>query len=84
VKPSAHCENNGVSHYVLSKIERGERFPTEVQLAKFAEYFDIPPDELIAKVIADKIFLEYGHQSAALQAVKIVKERMASYPKDRQ
>jgi transcriptional regulator with XRE-family HTH domain len=64
---------------LLSKIERGERFPTEAQIAKFTEYFGIPQEELAAKAIADRIISEYGHQSAMLQAIKMVKERMAIY-----
>jgi len=64
---------------LLSKIERSERFPTEEQIAKFAKYFDIPQEELAAKAIADRIVSEYGHQSATLQAIKLVKEHMAPY-----
>ncbi len=69
---------------LLSKIERGERLPTEAQITRLAEYFGLPLDELAAKAIADKIVLEYGYQSATLQAVKIVKERMSSYSKEHQ
>jgi transcriptional regulator with XRE-family HTH domain len=69
---------------LLSKIERGERFPTEAQIAKFAGYFGVPQEELAAKAIADRIISEYGHQSATLQAIKIVKERMAPYLGERE
>ena len=64
---------------LLSKIERCERLPTEAQLAKFANYFNVPLDELAAQVIADRIVSEYGHRGATLQALQIVKERIASY-----
>lgn len=65
---------------LLSKIERGERLPTETQLVKFAEYFDVPLAELAARVIADRIVTEYGHQEGAtLQALELVRERIASY-----
>jgi len=69
---------------LLSKIERGERFPTESQITRFAEYFGIPQEELVAKAIADRIISEYGHQSAMLQAITIVKERMAPYLGERE
>lgn len=72
----------GIDSTLLSKIERGERFPTQTQIAKFAKYFEIPGEELTAQVIADKIVLEYGHQ-AALKAAKIVKERAPAYLKER-
>jgi transcriptional regulator with XRE-family HTH domain len=67
---------------LLSKIERGERFPTEAQIAKFAKYFGIRQDELLAQVIADKIVTQYGHHATTLQAVKIVKERVSPYIKE--
>lgn len=64
---------------LLSKIERGERLPTQTQLIKFAEYFNVPLDKLAAQVIADRIILEYGHQEATLQALNIVRERIVPY-----
>ena len=65
---------------LLSKIERGERLPTRTQLVKFAEYFNVPLDELAAQVIADKIVLDFGeHQGATLQALNIVRERISPY-----
>jgi transcriptional regulator with XRE-family HTH domain len=64
---------------LLSKIERGERLPTEVQLARFAEYFNVPLDKLSAQVIADRIISEYGYKEATLQALNIVRERVAPY-----
>jgi transcriptional regulator with XRE-family HTH domain len=67
---------------LLSKIERGQRFPTEAQIAKFAEYFGIPQEELAAKAIADRIISAYGHQPATLHAMRIIRERMASYPEE--
>jgi transcriptional regulator with XRE-family HTH domain len=68
---------------LLSKIERGERLPTQAQLAKFAKYFNMPLDELAAQVIADRIVSEYGHQEATLQALNIVRERIAPYQTDK-
>ena len=61
---------------LLSKIEHGERFPTQLQLPKFAAYFNLAVDDLTALVIADKILWKYGRQAATLQAVNIVKERI--------
>lgn len=69
----------GIDSTLLSKIERGERFPSQAQIAKFAEYFDTPFDDLNAQVIADKIVSEYGHYPATLRAIKIVNERISPY-----
>lgn len=67
---------------LLSKIERGERFPTEAQTAKFAKYFGVSQDSLLAQVIADRIVTQYGQHTTTLQAVKIVKERAIVYAKE--
>ncbi|HEY88737.1 MAG TPA: helix-turn-helix transcriptional regulator [Thermoflexia bacterium] len=61
---------------LLSKMEHGERFPTRLQLPKFATYFNLAVDDLTALVIADKILWKYGQQAVTLQAVNIVKERI--------
>ena len=63
---------------LLSKIERGQRFPTETQVARLAEYLGVPPDQLAAYVIADRIVSEYGRQPATLQAAKMFQERIES------
>lgn len=68
-----------VDSTLLSKIERGERFPTEKQIADLATYFGLSVDELTAQAIADRIVSEYGYQPAILQAVKIVRERILPY-----
>lgn len=68
---------------LLSKIERGERFPTDAQITRFAKYFDIPLDKLMAQVIADRIVSDYGYQPTTLQAVNIVRERVAPYLEER-
>lgn len=64
---------------MLSKLERGERFPTDEQTRKFAKYFDLPPSELQAKAIADKFLSQYGHNPAAKEALMFIKERIVTY-----
>lgn len=64
---------------LLSKLERGERFPTETQISKFAKFFKIPEQELKGRVIADKVSSEYDNGEAALHAAYILKERAAPY-----
>lgn len=71
-----------VDSTLLSKIERGERFPTDEQVNKLASYFSVSFDELKAQVIADKIVTEYGHEEVTLEAVKMVKERATAYLKE--
>src|SRR5438067_1435377 len=68
-----------VDSTLLSKIERGTRFPTSAQVERFAVYYRIPVDELAARAIADRIVAEYGQGTATLQAANIVRERAATY-----
>ncbi|MCX6902954.1 MAG: helix-turn-helix transcriptional regulator [Verrucomicrobia bacterium] len=64
---------------LLSKLERGERFPTEEQIAKFAKVFKLSEQELKGRVIADKVTAEYDDQGATLHAAQILQERAAPY-----
>jgi transcriptional regulator with XRE-family HTH domain len=64
---------------LLSKLEHGERFPTEVQIAKFAKFFDIPEEELKGRVIADKVASECNDNAACLYAASILKYRATRY-----
>lgn len=71
-----------VDSSLLSKIEHGERLPTEQQLAKLAQYFKIPLDELTAQTIAERIVSSYASNTTTLQALKIAEERINSYLAD--
>ena len=64
---------------LLSKFERGQRFPSTAQLTRLAAYFGIPADELVAHAIADRIVSEYGQQTTMQQALNILRERMSAY-----
>ncbi len=64
---------------LLSKIEHSERLPTEPQLEKFAKYFKLSLDELIAQAIAEKIVANYASNTTTLQALKIAESRINSY-----
>ncbi len=66
---------------LLSKLERGERFPTEVQIARLAKYLHLSPDELTASVLADKLLAQSASPAIAQRAAKILRERSASYGK---
>ena len=64
---------------LLSRLENGDRFPTEVQISKFAKFFKVPEGELKGRVIADKITSEYDDDDAALHAAHILRERATPY-----
>lgn len=61
---------------LLSKLERGERFPTEQQVNRLARHFNVAVDELRARAIADKIIYECGTGFSVLRAVELVKEHI--------
>ncbi|MCW5553401.1 MAG: helix-turn-helix transcriptional regulator [Verrucomicrobiae bacterium] len=64
---------------LLSKLEHGDRFPTEAQISKFARFFKVSEGELKGRVIADKVTSEYDDEEAALHAAQILKERATPY-----
>ena len=64
---------------LLSRLENGGRFPTDVQIAKFAKFFRVSEGELKGRVIADKVTSEYGADDAALHAAHILRERATPY-----
>jgi transcriptional regulator with XRE-family HTH domain len=64
---------------LLSRLEHGDRFPTEAQISKFAKFFKVPEPELKGRVIADKVSSEYGDDHAALHAAYIIRERATVY-----
>lgn len=72
-----------VDSSLLSKIEHGERLPTEQQQEKLAKYFDIPLEELNALAIAEKIVISYASDTTTLQALKIAEARINSYLGDK-
>ena len=67
---------------LLSRFELCDRFPTPDQLARFANYFQLPLRELSAQVIADRIIATYGAEEITARAVDMVKERLAEYEAD--
>ncbi len=68
-----------VDSSLLSKIEHGDRLPTDQQLQKLAWYFDIPLEELVAHAIAEKIVMSYTSNPATLQALRIAEARINAY-----
>ena len=64
---------------LLSKLERGERLPTNEQLLRLAEYFDIDEKQLAIEATASKILTEYGYNDITYKAAMYVQEEMKKY-----
>ena len=66
---------------LLSKIERGERLPTFLQLTQLAQYYQVDESVLKAKLMAEKIIKDYGLNDTTQEAIRIVEEQLEEYRK---
>jgi transcriptional regulator with XRE-family HTH domain len=62
---------------LISKIERGERYASKLQVEKIAKFLNAEREILISLWLADKIELTIVEEpSAAYEAINIVKKNM--------
>ncbi len=66
---------------LLSKLERGERLPTQEQVKKLAKYFKVVESELKVMVTAERIIKEFGANDMTYEAVNLVMEQLTPYIK---
>ena len=66
---------------LLSKIERGERLPTNEQLKRLAKFYKISESTLKIKHTAEKILKEYGANGTTYDAIQLVTEQLSPYAK---
>lgn len=64
---------------LLSKIELGQRLPTEPQTKALADFFDLPFEEMEAKRLAERFWMDHGESPAAKRAASLIKEQAAEY-----
>jgi transcriptional regulator with XRE-family HTH domain len=64
---------------LLSKIELGQRLPTETQLQALASFFKISFEELEVRRLAERFWKEYGSSPAAKEVVNLIQEQAAEY-----
>lgn len=64
---------------LLSKIELGQRLPTEDQAKALAAFFDVPADDLEAKRITARFWQENNSNPAAAKAAMMIRESAPSY-----
>ncbi|MEI7437988.1 MAG: helix-turn-helix transcriptional regulator [bacterium] len=60
---------------LLSKIELGQRLPTETQATLLASFFTVSAEEMEARRIADKFWHEHRDTPAAHRAINLIKEK---------
>ena len=68
----------------LSKIELGQRLPTEAQTAALAKFFGVQVEEMEAKRIAARFLHDFGQHPAASRAIMILREQAGEYTGDPQ
>ena len=63
----------------LSKIELGQRNPTEEQALRLAKFFGVPAKDMQARWIAERFRSSYGSYPAAQEAIEILAEGAGIY-----
>lgn len=63
----------------LSKVELGDRLPTQEQATALAHFYGIPPDEIEAARMAGKFLRDLRGHPAASRAIELVQESAAAY-----
>lgn len=63
----------------LSKIERGDRMPTEEQLPKIATYYSIDFQELWIRYKSDRVMYELLDETQAEAILKVAEEKIHYY-----
>jgi len=63
----------------LSKIELGERLPTQEQAALLAAFFEVPASDMEGRRIVAKFWLENGDNPAVAEAVQRINDTAPAY-----
>lgn len=66
---------------LLSKLERGERLPTDEQIKKLAKHYKVAEVDLKIKSTVDRIIKEYGINDTTYKALNLVMEQITPYLK---
>jgi hypothetical protein len=65
---------------LLSKIELGDRLPTDTQAEALALYYKIPDDEMRRRVVAGRIIQQFGDDPVLHDAISIIREEAGGTP----
>lgn len=69
----------GMDSTLLSKIELGQRLPTEDQTRSFADFFKVSSKEMEAMRLAERFWAECGDSPAIGKAVLLIREHVSEY-----
>ncbi|MCG8838992.1 helix-turn-helix transcriptional regulator [Tenacibaculum dicentrarchi] len=65
-----------IDQAIISKFERGERKPTKEQVLKFAEIYNLNPDDLIVSWYSDKVAYELQSEKDAEKILKVAESKV--------
>jgi transcriptional regulator with XRE-family HTH domain len=65
-----------IDQAIISKFERGERKPTKEQVLKFAEIYDLNPDELVISWYSDKVAYDLLSEENAEKILKVAESKV--------
>jgi len=63
---------------LLSKVELGQRLPTEKQTSALAKFFDVSTEDMVAKRIEERFWLDHRDNPAAHKAAVLIGKLRAS------
>ena len=63
---------------LLSKIELGDRLPTDAQADALARYYKVPADEMRSRLVAGRILQQFGDDPMLHDAISIVREETSA------
>jgi len=76
-----------IDQALLSKIERGDRFPNKDQVIRLAKHFNVNENELVIAWLSDKLVNELVNEDLAHEALKIAAKKLqakTNYQKNNQ
>lgn len=85
-----HRENRGlllrhvgsameIDQALISKFERGERYPSREQVIQFAKLYEVNEDVFLLAWLSDKLTYQVQDEDLALQAMQVAEEKIKYY-----
>jgi predicted nucleotidyltransferase len=70
------AEYLGIDQAILSKVERGYRIATRLQVVKLAGFYNIDENALLISWLSDKLVLEVSDEQVAIKALQVAEEKL--------
>lgn len=70
-----------LDYSLLSRIENGSRAATKSQILTLADYYKIPPKDLMIHWLSDKLYLQLKDEEGAIEALQLAESRLSYHVK---